>query len=96
MNKVFESRNKRLDEADEVARMMLRLIGPRVTAADDAQDGVAIKMCRKCNPPPPVFICPQCDWECDERWRLQVHIALQPEWCLARGRKKMKAWAAKA
>lgn len=45
---------------------------------------------------PEVHKCPVCDWETGERWRLQVHMDLNPRWCQERGAKKIREWARKS
>lgn len=57
---------------------------------------MTIGKCRFCNPEPEPFKCPKCDWECSERWRMKLHNDLEPGWCKARYKKKIRNWSRQA
>lgn len=93
-------KNAALDMAEDRCRLVVRLVAPIVDdmpakypAFAVSSEGMAIRHCRVCTPPPEVFTCQLCDWETEDHWRLSVHMALQPKWCLDRAKKKEKAWA---
>ena len=89
-----ERRMRQVNMLKAEARTMFRTVGPRVSAAQD--EDFSMRHCLKCNPPPEVHTCPMCDWQCAERWRLLVHLDLRPDWCVKRGEKKARIWAAKS
>lgn len=71
----------------EQARIMLRLVGPRVSAAQD--ENIAIRKCRRCTPPPPIYTCYICGATTEDRWQFDVHVKIDPETC----QRYAKAWA---
>lgn len=74
---------------EERSRKSLTLIGPK--AALDQP--FAVRHCPKCTPPPEYFKCPMCDWECEDRWRYELHMTTNPKWCRDRAAKKARLWA---
>jgi hypothetical protein len=82
-----------LEQLEGDARKMLRLIGPRVTAADD--ENVAIKRCTKCSPEPEVHRCFICQFAAQERWQYLLHLKINPETCQRYANKWARNWASK-
>ena len=82
---------RRVEMLETQARTQLRLVGPAV----EQDDTSGIRRCLTCNPPPKMHRCPVCDWETEDRWRLKLHIDLNPKWCREWGAKKARRWASK-
>ena len=82
----------------------LRVVGPIMPILSEQhiplmrhrQGDFVIANCRFCNPPPKTYKCPQCDWECDQKWRMKLHNDLQPGWCKARAKRKIQKWSRQA
>lgn len=72
---------------------MLRVVGPRVSAAQDEQ--VNFRHCTTCTPPPQVHTCILCSFATEEKWRYQLHNNINPETCQRTVRRKAKQWASK-
>lgn len=78
-------------ELEKEARAMFRLVGPRVTAADD--ENVALRRCGVCTPAAKVYECFLCKFACEERWRYTLHIKINPETCQRYAAKWSKRYA---
>lgn len=82
----------------------LRLIGPVMPILSAKHRGLikrgnsdfVIANCRFCNPPPKLFKCPACDWECEQRWRMKLHNDINPKWCRDRAARKVRKWSRQA
>lgn len=70
---------KPIEQLERDARAMFRLVGPRVSAAQD--ENATLRMCPVCEPPPHVYECYICGFACEERWRYNLHIKINPETC---------------
>jgi hypothetical protein len=68
-----------IDQLEKEARSMFRLIGPRVSAAQD--ESAALKMCPSCTPPAKVYECFICGFACEMQWQYNLHIKINPETC---------------
>jgi hypothetical protein len=67
---------------------MLRLIGPRVSAAQD--ESFTFNKCDTCSPPERVYECFICRMATHERWQYKLHVDINPETCQCYA----KRWAA--
>lgn len=81
----------RIDMLEEQARGLLRLFGPRVSAAQD--ENIALRHCRKCTPPEPVWQCFICGTVFPDRWRFDLHTKIDPETCQRYARKWASTYA---
>lgn len=83
--------NTALDDLEKQARTLLRLVGPRVSAAQD--EDVSLKLCNTCTPPEKVYECFICTFACEERWRYSLHVKINPETCQRYAAKWAKNYA---
>lgn len=86
----------RVNTLAKEARSMFRTVGPRISAADNAQDEAAVRHCSICTPRPRIWKCPVCQWETSDRWRMKIHNITAPEWCARTGRERARKWARNA
>lgn len=70
----------RIEDLEAQARTMLRLIGPRVSAAQDEQINL-LRRCNICTPQPHIYQCYICGLATEEHWRYALHIKINPETC---------------
>ena len=68
-----------IEQLERDARTMFRLVGPRVSAAQD--ETAALKLCTICTPEPPVYQCYICGFASYEKWRWALHVKINPETC---------------
>lgn len=70
---------KSIDQLEMDARAMFRLIGPRVSAAQD--ENASVRLCTRCTPEPKHYECYLCGFACEEQWRYALHVKINPETC---------------
>ncbi len=88
------TRPKELEKLEKDVRSLIRLIGPRVSAAMD--DTMQFRHCTICTPPPEVFTCVICGFATTERWVYSMHIKTRSGPCQKMAEKKAREWAKKA
>lgn len=98
---MVKQRSAALEMAEERCRQNIRLVAPVVDKMPQLYPMVhrqdqyfAIKHCVICTPPPKVFRCPICDFETEEKWKMQNHnMGGQSEACKRMQKRKEKAWS---
>lgn len=79
--------------AEAMCRVLMRLFGPRVAAAQDER--FAFAYCPRCTPPPLLYGCPVCGFSAEEKWRYSLHLKINPETCQRTADRKARHWASK-
>ena len=79
--------------AEQAARMLLRLVGPRVSAVQDEK--IALKYCSQCEPDPLLYGCPICGFTSETKWQFSVHLMVNPETCQRTADRKARRWASR-
>jgi len=69
----------RIEQLEEQTRSMLRLVGPRVSAAQD--ENISLKLCPTCTPEPKRYECFLCTFTVEDQWRYDLHVKINPETC---------------
>lgn len=82
-----------IEQLEEQARSLLRVMGPRTSAAQD--EHVNVRHCLRCTPPAEVYQCVLCGFATEERWRYAMHNLINPETCQRVVTKKAKRWASR-
>ena len=91
-----------VEMAEKLARQKFTLIGPDVNRMPELYPDLvtrtdqyfAVRQCRRCDPPPKVYVCPICDWETTVKWHMQNHnMGGQSYLCRQRQRAKERAWS---
>jgi predicted RNA-binding Zn-ribbon protein involved in translation (DUF1610 family) len=76
----------------EKYKTALNLVGPKTSETE--RQGMRLHKCRRCTPEEPqMYECPICGFATDAKWRMQIHVAIRSELCIAWGEKKEKAWS---
>lgn len=96
-----KQRHAALEMAEARCRQNMRLMMPNLDKMPalyprlvHSQDQYfAIKQCNICTPPPKRYICPLCDWETPDHWRMKMHNETNPKSCQRRAAKKERAWS---
>ena len=80
-----------IEQLERDARAMFRLIGPRVSAAQD--ESATVKLCTRCTPEPKSWECFLCGLAFPDQWRYDMHIKINPETCQRYATKWAKKYA---
>jgi hypothetical protein len=87
------SQPKALDRLCVDTRRLLRLVGPRVSAAQDEQ--MQFRRCRICTPDEETKTCVICGFTAAMPWQYGLHLRINPETCQRIAAKKARRWASK-
>jgi hypothetical protein len=100
---MVKQRSAAIEMLEERCRQGIRLVAPVMDKMPELYPMVhsedqyfAIKHCVICTPPPRTYKCPICDFETEEKWRMQNHnLGGQTAYCKRIQKAKEKAWSRK-